>query len=117
MLRVSNTVGVTSLLFILLLFLLHGAAEPPSSIGKRHLVLTNKAHQPIVEVHIADDDRASNWQKDLLRSEFLLPGSSKSVEINEDKNGNCWVDAKIVLDNGSKIIFRHLNSCYGDHTF
>lgn len=105
------------LLFLMLLFLFHSSAELPGSSGKRHLVLTNKTRQPIIEVHVADDDRASNWQRDVLGPEFLFPGRSKFIDVNEDKNGNCLVDVKMILDNGSNIIFRHLDSCYGDHTF
>jgi hypothetical protein len=109
MLRVLTTLGVVSLLLLLLLPFQNSADL--RSNGKRHLVLTNTTRQPISEVYVADDDHTSNWQEDVLGSEFLLPGRSVLVDIHEDENGNCFVDVKEILDNGSSIISRRLNSC------
>jgi len=108
MLNVSNSV-VTALL----LFLFQGAAESPAHGGERHLVVTNNTREPIVEIYLSDD-RAGNWQEDLLGSEFLLPGRSVSVGI-DDRNGNCRIDVKTVFDNGSHLVNRGVNACRDGH--
>lgn len=108
MLNVSNTV-VTALL----LFLFQSAVGSPAHSGERHLVLTNNTRDPIAEIYLSDD-RAGNWQEDLLGSEFLLPGKSVSVEI-DDRNGNCRVDVKTVFDNGSHLVNRGINACRDGH--
>jgi hypothetical protein len=77
--------------------------------GERHIALTNNTHQPIIEIYVADDG-TDNWQEDGLGSEFLLPGNSVSVDI-DDRNGNCRVDIKIVLDNGLSLVHRGVNAC------
>ena len=69
----------------------------------------NNTHQPITEIYVADDG-TDNWQGDGLGSEFLLPGNSVSVDI-DDQNGNCRVDIKTVLDNGSILVHRGVNAC------
>ena len=109
MLNVSNTVVMA-----LLLFLFQSAAGAPAYSGKRHLVLTNNTRDPIAELYLSDD-RAGNWQEDLLGSEFLLPGKSVSVQI-DDRNGNCRVDVKTVFDNGSHLVNRGINACRDGHT-
>ena len=104
MLNVSNTVVMG-----LLLFLCQGAAGAPAHRGERHLVLTNNTREPIVEIYLSDG-RAGNWQPDLLGSEFLLPGGSVSVDI-DDRDGNCRVDVETVFDNGSHLVNRGVNAC------
>ena len=64
-----------------------GAISLAPRAGERHIVLTNNTHQPITEIYVADDG-TDNWQEDGLGSEFLLPGNSVSVDI-DDQNGNC----------------------------
>jgi hypothetical protein len=108
MLNVSNSV-VT----VLLLFLFQSAAGAPAHSGERHLVLTNNTREPIVEIYLSDD-RAADWQQDLLGSEFLLPGRSVSVDI-EDRNGNCRIDVKTVFDNGAHLVNRGVNACRDGH--
>ena len=108
MLDVSNTVVMA-----LLLFLFQSAACVPAYSGERHLVLTNNTREPIVEIYLSDD-RAGNWQQDLLGSEFLLPGGSVTVEI-EDRNGNCRIDVKTVFDNGAHLVNRGVNACRDGH--
>ena len=108
MLDVSNTVVMG-----LLLFLFQSAAGTPAHSGERHLVLTNNTREPIVEIYLSDD-RAGNWQEDLLGSEFLLPGKSVSVDV-DDRNGNCRVDVKTVFDNGSHLVNRGINACRDGH--
>jgi hypothetical protein len=109
MLNVSNTV-VTALL----LFLFQSAAGVPAHSGERHLVLTNNTRDPIAEIYLSDD-RAGSWQQDSLGSEFLLPGKSVTVDI-DDRNGNCRVDVKTVFDNGSHLVNRGINACRDGHT-
>jgi hypothetical protein len=105
MLNTSNTVVATSLLF-----LVQGAAGPPSGSDGRRIVLTNNTQQTIAEIYVSDDDGTDSWQEDLLGSEFLLPGGSAIVDV-DDRNGNCRVDLKAVLDNGSDLTNRGVNPC------
>ena len=107
MISVTNTVIAVSLLF-----LSQGAAGPPAHSRERHVVLTNNTREPIAEIYVSED-RAGDWREDLLGSEFLLPGRSVSVEI-EDRNGNCRVDVKTVFDNGTDLVNRGVNTCRAD---
>jgi hypothetical protein len=107
MLNVSNTVSAASLLF-----LFHSSAGSPAHSGERHVVLTNNTRELIVEIY-ASDDGAENWREDLLGSEFLLPGSSVSVCVG-DRNGNCRVDVKTGLNNGSSLVYRGVNACQAE---
>ena len=105
--NVSNTVWATSLLF-----LFESANVPPAHSDERHVVLINNTREPIIEIYVSDD-RTDNWQKDLLGSEFLFPGNSVSVEV-DDRNGNCRVDVKTVFSNGSSLVYRGVNACLTD---
>ena len=109
MLNPSNTVVMA-----LLLFLFKTAAGTPAHSGERHVVLINNTREPITELFISDD-RAGSWHEDLLGSEFLLPGKSVSVDI-DDRNGNCRVDVKTVFDNGAHLVNRGINACRDGHT-
>jgi hypothetical protein len=109
MLNASNTMVMT-----LLLFLFQSAIGSPAHSGERHLVLINNTREPIAEIYLSDD-RAGNWRQDLLGSEFLLPGGSVSVDI-DDRNGNCQVDVKTVFDNGAHLVNRGINACRDGHT-
>jgi len=94
-----------------LLLLLQTAGEPPI----RQAVLTNDTRRLIVEIYVSDDG-ANNWKEDQLGSEYLSPGSSILVDI-DDRNGNCRVDVKAVFDNGAHLISRNVNACLADgHT-
>lgn len=104
MLHVSNTVAAVSLLLML-----QSAVGPPAG-SERRVVLTNNTRHPIAEIYVSDDDGADNWHDDLLGSEFLLPGESVTIDV-DDRNGNCKVDVKAVLDNGSDLINRGVNAC------
>lgn len=105
MLNVLNTVVAASLLF-----LFQSAAGPPAGSDERRVVLTNNTRQPITEIYVSDDDGVDNWQEDLLGSESLLPGRSVIVGV-DDRNGNCRVNMKTVLDDGSDLINRSVNAC------
>ena len=104
MLNVSNTVSAASLLF-----LFHSSAGSPAHSDERHVVLTNNTRELIVEIY-ASDDGAENWREDLLGSEFLLPGRSVLVDI-DDRNGNCRIDVKLILNNGAHLVNRRVNAC------
>ena len=105
--------SLNTVVMALLLFLFQSAAGAPAHSGERHLVLTNNTRDPIAEVYLSDD-RAGNWQDDLLGSEFLLPGGSVSVDF-DDRNGNCQVDLKTVFDNGAHLVNRGVNACHDGH--
>jgi hypothetical protein len=106
-LNISNTVVAASLLF-----LSQSPAGPPAHSANGHVILTNNTRQPIVEIYVSDDG-ADYWQEDLLGSEFLLPGRSLFLDV-DDRNGNCRVDVKTVLDNGSDLVKRGVNACLAD---
>jgi hypothetical protein len=107
MINISNTVVAASLLF-----LFTSVTVPPAHCGERHVVLTNNSRETIIEIYVSDD-RTDNWQEDHLGLEFLLPGSSVSVDV-DDRNGNCRVDVKTVLSNGSSLVYRGVNACYAE---
>jgi hypothetical protein len=107
MLNVSNTVVAASLLL-----LFQSAAVPPAHSGERHVLLTNNTRELIMEIYVSDDG-TDNWQEDLLGLEFLLPGSSVSVGV-DDRNGNCRVDVKTVFDNGASLVNRGVNACHAE---
>jgi hypothetical protein len=98
-----------------LLFLFQSATGPLAHSEERHIILTNNTREPIIEMYVSDDDHTDKWQEDVLGAEFLLPGKSIYVDVDKDANGNCWVDIKVMLENGSSRIFRRVNSCYDGH--
>jgi hypothetical protein len=107
MLNFSNTVVAASLLF-----LFQSANVPSAHSGERHVVLTNNSRERLIEIY-ASDDGTDNWQEDLLGLEFLLPGSSVFIDV-DDRNGNCRVDVKTVLNNGSSLVYRGVNACLAE---
>ena len=84
---------------------------PPQS-GDRHVVFTNNARERIIEIYVSDDG-TDNWREDLLGLEFLPSGSSVSLDV-DDRNGNCRVDVKTVLSNGSSLVYRGVNACLAE---
>jgi hypothetical protein len=107
MINVSNTAVAVSLLF-----LFQSPTAPPAHSGERHVLLTNDTRERLIEIYISDD-RTDRWQEDLLGLQFLLPGRSVSVDV-DDRNGNCRVDVKTVLSNGSSLVYRGVNACLAD---
>jgi hypothetical protein len=105
MLSVTNTALAAGSL----LMLFGGATGPPAQGGERQVVLTNNTREPIVEVYVSDLG-AGNWQADLLGPEFLPPGGSVLVDI-DDRNGRCRVDVRTVLDDGSEFVSRGVDVC------
>ena len=108
MLQAPSTIAAAALLLQV-----RGASElPDHDTGWRHLVLINNTRGTIAEIYVSDDG-VETWQEDMLGAEFLLPGSSVAVYV-DDQNGNCRVDVKVVLDNGSTFVNHGFNACQGD---
>ena len=84
------------------------STRPPAQGWQRHILLTNNSREPIIEVYTSNPS-AGNWQTDLLGSEFLLPGGSVLVDI--DDHAGCWVDVKTDFDDGSDVVNRRVNIC------
>lgn len=102
---VSATVAAGSLFW-----LLTGTTGPPAAYGlERHVVVANDTRQPIVEIYLSNAG-SGNWQPDVLGSEFLEPGASMLVTI-DDNNGQCRFDLKTVLDDGTNLIQRGVDVC------
>jgi hypothetical protein len=92
-----------------LLFLMPGATGPPPVGGVRHFRVTNETGQPIVELYLAVAG-SGNWQGDLLGRDYLSPGNSVLVAI-DDPNESCQADLRIVLDDGSERVSRDADIC------
>jgi hypothetical protein len=92
-----------------LLFLAPGATGPPPPGAERHVRFANQTREPIVELHVAAAG-SGNWQGDLLGSDYLPPGHSLVVDI-DDRNQSCRVDVKMVLDDGSELVGRGVDIC------
>jgi len=105
MFNISNAAAAAALPMLLVL----GATGPPAQGGERHVLLTNDTRELIVEIYVSDAG-AGDWQTDLLGRDFLSPGSSVLVDI-DDRNGRCRVDVKTVLDDGSDLVNRGVNVC------
>ena len=113
MLNVSSTVvAASTVVAVSLLFLFQSANEPPAQSSDRHVVFTNNARERIIEIYVSDDG-TDNWREDLLGLEFLPSGSSVSLDV-DDRNGNCRVDVKTVLSNGSSLVYRGVNACHAE---
>jgi hypothetical protein len=105
MLNLSNTVLTAGSL----LLLFQGALGPPAEASERHILLTNTTRESIVEIYVSAVG-SGNWQADLLGSDFLPPGASVMVDI-DDRNERCRVDIETVLDDGSDLVSRGVNVC------
>jgi hypothetical protein len=92
-----------------LLFLVYGATGPPAHGGDRFVHLVNDTRKPIVELHVSAVG-SENWQDDLLGWDYLLPGNSVLVGI-DDRYENCRIDVKIVFDDGSERVSRSVDLC------
>jgi hypothetical protein len=104
MLKIGETAILAGSLFVLF----QSSTGPPAQGGQRHILLTNNSREPIIEIYISNAGE-SNWQTDLLGSEFLLPGGSVLVDI--DDHWSCRVDVKTVLDDGSDLVNPRVNIC------
>ena len=110
MLNISNAAMAAG---ALLLFF-QGATGPPAQGRERHVLLTNNTREAIVEVHVSDVN-SGNWQADLLGPDYLVPGGSVLVDI-DDRDGRCRVDVRTVLDDGSDLVSRSVNVCRSEDT-
>ncbi len=110
MINISNPAVVAGALFLLF----QSATGPPAQSCERHVLLTNNTHEAVVEVHVSDVG-SGNWQADLLGSDFLMPGGSVLVDI-DDRDGRCRVDVRTVLDDGSDLFNRSVDVCRNEDT-
>lgn len=110
MINISNPAVAAGALFLLF----QSATGPPAQSRERHVLLTNNTHEAIVEVHVSDVG-SGNWQVDLLGSDFLMPGGSVLVDI-DDRDGRCRVDVRTVLDDGSDLFSRSVDVCRSEDT-
>jgi len=88
---------------------LEGGTGPPASAVAQHLLVANNTHMAIVEIYFASVG-TGRWQEDLLGEDFLLPGNSTLLDIDDDK-GSCRFDVKAVFDDGTIAIRRDVNVC------
>ncbi len=87
---------------------LQTATGPPASALDRWVELTNNTRMTIVEICISHVG-AQLWNNDLLGTDFLVPASSISVNI--DDAAGCRFDFKTVFDDGTTQIRRNVNVC------
>ena len=88
---------------------LEGGTGPPAFALVQHFQVTNNTRMAIVEIYVSHVG-TGNWQEDLLGQDFLLPGNSALLDIEDDK-GSCWFDFKAVFDDGTITIRRAVNLC------
>jgi hypothetical protein len=81
----------------------------PASALDRHIQLTNATHLAIVELY-ASYVGTGVWQQDILGDDFLAPGNSIVVDI-DDGSDSCRFDLKAVFDDGTEVIRRNINIC------
>ncbi|HWY47106.1 MAG TPA: hypothetical protein VNX70_06970 [Bryobacteraceae bacterium] len=87
---------------------LQAATGPPASALDQWVELTNNTRMTIVEIYISHVG-THLWDIDLLGTDFLAPASSVLTSI-DDALG-CRLDFKIVFDDGTTQIRRHVNVC------
>jgi hypothetical protein len=101
--------SVAAIVTASLICLQAGAVGEPAYGLERHVVVANDMRQAIVEIYISNAG-TGNWQQDALGSDFLQPGGSALVSI-DDQNGQCRFDLKTVLDDGTSLIRRSVDVC------
>jgi len=82
---------------------------PPASALDRQIHLTNNTRMAIVEFY-ASQVGSERWQEDILGQDFLQPGNSLVVNI-DDRTSHCQYDFKAVFDDGTMLIRRDVNVC------
>ena len=85
---------------------------PPARAFDREIELINDTRIAIIELYAAQAG-SGRWKQDLLGEDFLRPGDSLGVKI-EDGTNYCRYDLKVVLDDGTSRIDRDLNVCSAD---
>src|SRR5205814_9020309 len=88
---------------------LQAVPEGPAAAFDRHVQFTNNTRMTIVEIYIAEVG-SGRWQEVLLSDQFLLPANSVLVDF-DDRTGHCLYALRIVYDNGSDVLQRHVNIC------
>ena len=91
------------------------ATGPPASALDQRVEITNSSRLLIVELHAARPGTDS-WEKDVLGEEYLQPGGSVVVTI-DDASGFCQFDLKIVFDDGGELIQRNIDVCHARNYF
>ena len=92
---------------------LQAATGPPASALDRHIEFTNATQVAVVEIY-ASPVGAGHWEQDLLGDEVLAPAGSVLITIEDDETGYCRFDLKIVFDDGTICIRRHVYVCAGE---
>jgi hypothetical protein len=82
---------------------------PPASALDQHFEITNTTRFPVVEMQAARPG-SGNWEKDILGEDFLQPGNSVVVTI-DDGSDYCRFDIKVIFDDGAELICRNVNVC------
>jgi hypothetical protein len=92
-----------------ILCVLETTTTPPASALDRQIQLTNNTRMAIVEFYASQvgDER---WQEEILGQDFLQPGNSLVVNI-DDRASHCQYDFKAVFDDGTTLIRRDVNVC------
>ncbi len=103
----SKSLG-TNLITVTFLWGLACATGPPAYALEQHLVLTNTTRMAIVEIHLSNVG-TGNWQEDILGRDFLLPGTSMAVDV--DEQGGCRRDVETVFDDGRTVIRHDVDVC------
>ncbi len=92
-----------------ILWVLEGGTGPPGSVLAQPLRVTNNTRMAIVEIYVSHVG-TGNWQEDILGEDFLAPGNSTLLNIDDDK-GSCRFDFKAVFDDGTVTIRRDVYVC------
>lgn len=92
-----------------ILYILQATTGPPASAADRQIQFTNTTRLAVVELY-ASYVGTGNWQQDILGEDFLQPGNSLIIDIN-DWAGRCRFDFKAVFDDGTALIRRDINIC------
>jgi len=91
------------------LYMLHSAVGPPAHALERHVLVANDARMAIVEVYAANAG-TGNYQLDILGDDFLHPGHSVMIDI-DDGTDYCRYDFKTVFDDGTSVVRRNVDVC------
>jgi hypothetical protein len=91
------------------------ATGPPASALDQRLEITNTSRWAIVELYAARPGTGA-WEKDILGDDYLQPGNSVVVKI-DDGSGYCRFDLKIVFDDGAERIHRSVDVCDSGNYF
>jgi len=91
----------------MVLCMLQTAMAPPARAFDREIELIDDTRSAIIELYAAQAG-SGRWKQDLLGEDFLRPGDSLVVKI-EDGTNYCRYDLKVVLDDGTSRIDRNLN--------